>query len=142
MYRVFVFALTLLFSSNTAVYAASCQYERTNPFAGFKELDTVRYLDLPDPETTRATQVLEDHFVRQVVANEIMSFSKSWCAINIQDMIVDFEVPVEDDTIRSVLTRAHFIWNSAEEPAGWQIKALGERLICARGDDPFAPLCP
>lgn len=142
MYRIFIFTLALLFSSGASVQATPCQYERTNPFAGFTELDALQYLDLPDPDTTRATQVLEAHFVGQVVAKEIMSFSKSWCAINLQSMIVDFEVPVQDDAIRSILTRAYYIWNSTEEPAGWQIKTLGERFVCARGEDPFAPLCP
>ena len=100
------------------------------------------YLDLPDPETTRAVTTVENTFVSQVVAGEIDSFTKRWCQIGIRHFIVDFEVPMMDDSVAAQITRVVYEWNSAEDPVGWQISQMGARFRCARGDDPFAPVCP
>lgn len=142
MHKILLAATAALIISGTAGIAASCLYDGADPLAGMTLLEPERFLDLPDPDTTRATATLENHFVSQMMTDEIRSFSKSWCTLGIQTVVVEFEVPLEDDAIRSILTRAIYVWNSAEDPVGWQLDALGETSVCARGDDPFARPCP
>ena len=139
--RPLLFALTL-FGLPSFSAAESCAEFSIDPLSGFVELDALRYLDLPDPETTRATSVIESSFVDRVVAGEISGFTKRWCQIGITQFVLDFEVPVEDDAVAAQVTRAVYEWNAQEDPVGWQIIAMGERFRCARGDDPFEEVCP
>jgi hypothetical protein len=124
------------------VRATPCSFDKADMLDGFSALDAMAYLDLPDPDALRVTQVVEDSFVVKMIAGDIGGFSKTWCRIGVQSSIIDFDVPVEDDAIRSILTRVVYEWKTTPDAFGWQISALGERSICARGDDPFAIVCP
>ena len=126
----------------TSVVANPCVVSKPDLMAGFTPKDAFVFLDLPDRYAARATATLEGSFVDRVIAEEIRSFSKSWCQIGLQTMILDFDTPVEDDAIGSVLTRAVYVWDTQSDPVGWRIDQLGDRNVCARGDDPFAAICP
>lgn len=135
-------ATICLCSATMASAAMTCAISKPDMLAGFTPLDPLAFLDLPDPFATRATAALEDSFVDQLVREDIRSFTKAWCEIGLQTMVVEFDVPVEDDAIVSILTRAIYIWDAQADPAGWRIDVLGERSVCARGTDPFAAICP
>ncbi|MBU2936357.1 MULTISPECIES: hypothetical protein [Pacificibacter] len=124
------------------VFAQSCAPFMGDPLDGFTPLDATAYLDLPDSNVVRVTSPIETAITNEIVAGNVSRASKTWCQISIQRMIVDFEVPVEDDAISAMITRAIYIWNAQDDPVGWQISQLAERPRCARGDDPFAALCP
>lgn len=122
--------------------AFACPDVRPDPLDGFSVQDAMQYLDLPDPETVRVTATLENALIAPLIAQEAAFVTKTWCQIGIQRFIVDFEVPVEDDAIAAMRTRAVYIWEPSGDPVGWRIDQLGTRPVCARGDDPYAPLCP
>ena len=124
------------------VVAQSCAPFMGDPLDGFTPLDATAYLDLPDADVVRVTSPIETAIINDIVAGSIRTASKTWCQISVQRMIVDFEVPVEDDSISAMITRAIYVWNAQDDPVGWQISLLAERPRCARGDDPFAKLCP
>jgi len=113
-----------------------------DPLAGFTRLDPMQYLDLPDPDAARATAVIEMERFNAVVGQEVARLSKRYCDIGIQSMIVEFETPLLDDAIAGQILRAIYIWDSSGDPIGWRLDQLGERFRCARGDDPWADLCP
>jgi hypothetical protein len=137
------FAITLMsLSFAMPVFAQSCAPFMGDPLGGFTPLDATAYLDLPDSDVVRVTSPIETAITNEILAENIRSASKTWCQIGIQRMIVDFEVPVEDDAISAMITRAIYVWNAQDDPVGWQISHLAERPRCARGDDPFAKLCP
>lgn len=139
--RLLCFLLCLiLFPSIVA--AERCAPLLPDPLTGFAPMDPMMFLDLPDPDTTRAVNTFEDSFTSRMVAGEISGFIKRWCQIGITSFIVEIEVPVEDDAVAAQITRAIYEWTPTEDPVGWQIHALGERFRCARGDDPFAEVCP
>lgn len=129
-------------SLSAPVAAQSCAPFMGDPLDGFTPLDATAYLDLPDSDVVRVTSPIETAITNEIVAGNMRSASKTWCQIGIQRMIVDFEVPVEDDAISAIITRAIYVWNAQDDPIGWQISQLAERPRCARGDDPFAELCP
>lgn len=132
----------LLVVAPAPALAMQCAPFIPDPLAGFTALDAGQYMDLPDGDTVRATSAIETSLVNDIITGQIGSFTKTWCQIGVQRMIVDFAVPVEDDAIRAIVTRAIYVWDASFEPAGWRMDQLAERGICARGDDPFAPLCP
>lgn len=123
-------------------WAVNCIPTKPDAFAGFNKLDPAIYADLPDPDPLAATAVIEIILLDKMVKGSIQSFSKTWCQIGIQRIVMDFKVPVEDDSVSHVLTRAEYIWDPFFEPIGWRIETLGERFICARGKDPLATPCP
>lgn len=140
MIRTFC-AVTAIASVLPAV-ATACILEAADPLDGFTPLDPAIYLDLPDPEMVRATAAIENSILTRMISDGRAGLTKTFCDIGIQDMVIDFSEPVEDDAILAVLTRAVFIWDSSDEPVGWRLDRLGERPLCARGDDPFAAICP
>ncbi|MDO6591216.1 MULTISPECIES: hypothetical protein [Rhodobacterales] len=140
--RLAAFAAFLCMAATTAAAQAPCHLTTPDRLAGFSSLDAMIFVDLPDPIATRATSTVESSFVDQVISEEISAFSKTWCEIGLQTMVVDFEVPVEDDAVKSILTRAVYIWDTQMDPVGWRLDAIGERQLCARGNDPFAEICP
>jgi hypothetical protein len=140
--RVAVVAALFCTGATAALGQTPCQMTNPDRLAGFSALNAMVFLDLPDPITTRATATLESSFVDQLISEDIRGFSKTWCEIGLHTMVIDFEVPVEDDAIKSILTRGVYVWDTTTEPIGWRIESLGERPVCARGDDPFAALCP
>ncbi|MCG3268315.1 hypothetical protein [Yoonia sp. I 8.24] len=140
--RLAAFAAFLCMAATVAAAQSPCHLTKPDRLAGFSSLDAMMFVDLPDPIATRATSTVESSFVDQVTREEISAFSKTWCEIGLQTMVVDFEVPVEDDAVKSILTRAVYIWDTQMDPVGWRLDALGERQLCARGDDPFAEICP
>lgn len=140
--RLAVFAALLCIVATTTTAQTLCHMTKPDRLAGFSSLDAMMFVDLPDPIATRATATVESSFVDQIISEEISGFSKTWCEIGLQTMVVDFEIPVEDDAVKSILTRAVYIWDTQMEPVGWRLDALGERPVCARGDDPFAQICP
>lgn len=140
--KILAVSTSCLLATATALHAESCQIDGPDIFDGFTLKDISQLIDLPDPETVRAVQLLERPWVDRIISGELQSFSKSWCDIGIQDMIVELRIPVEDDAIRAIEQRALYVWDSSGEPVGWRIEALGERFQCARGDDPYAALCP
>ena len=124
------------------MYAQACPPVLGDPMAGFTPLDPMIYLDLPDGDVVSVTGPIAAAITGQILAGSAPYASKTWCQIGIQQMVVDFEVPIEDDAIRAFVTRAVYVWNAEATPVGWQISLLGERPRCARGDDPFAAICP
>jgi hypothetical protein len=140
--RLAVFTALFCTGATATLAQTPCQMTTPDRLAGFSTLDAMMLVDLPDPIATRATATLESSFVDQMISEEIRGFSKTWCEIGLQTMVVDFDVPVEDDAIKSILTRGVYVWDTTMEPIGWRIDGLGERPVCARGDDPFAALCP
>lgn len=124
------------------VSALACPDFRPDPLAGFAGQDAMQFLDLPDRDTVRATATLENALMSPLIAQEAAFVTKTWCQIGIQRFIVDFEVPVEDDAIAAMRTRAVYVWDHSGDPVGWRIDQLGTRPVCARGDDPYAVLCP
>ena len=124
------------------VFSQSCAPFMGDPLDGFTPLDANAYLDLPDSDVVRVTSPIETAITNEIVAGRTRTASKTWCQISVQRMIVDFEVPVEDDAISAMITRAIYVWNAQGDPVGWQISHLAERPRCVRGDDPFAHVCP
>ncbi|WP_417269936.1 MULTISPECIES: hypothetical protein [Alphaproteobacteria] len=129
-------------SFGAPVAAQSCAPFMGDPLDGFTPLDAMAYLDLPDGDVVSVTSPIETAITNEIVAGSIRTASKTWCQIGVQRMIVDFEVPVEDDAISAMIIRAIYVWNAQDDPVGWQISQLAERPRCARGDNPFATLCP
>ena len=134
-------ALAVFFLAVPA-HAQPCAPNLGDPMAGFTPLDPMVYLDLPNSDVVSVTWPIEAAITGQMLAGSAPYATKTWCQIGIRQMVVDFEVPVEDDAVRAFLTRAVYVWNFEETPVGWQISLLGERPRCARGDDPFAAICP
>ena len=120
----------------------TCNSEAIDVLDGFDLLNPEMFLDLPDPDTVRATASIEQSLVSEMISNPSASITKTYCDIGIQSMVVDFSQLVEDDAVIAILKRAVFIWDSSGDPIGWRLERLGERLLCARGNDPFAPICP
>lgn len=120
----------------------ACVFEAFKELDGFTELDPLEFLDLPDPDTVRTTSTIEQVLVSKMIANPSAGVTKTYCTIGIQNMVVDFSQRVEDDAIYAILTRAVFVWDSSGDPIGWRLDKLGERFLCARGDDPLAQVCP
>ena len=131
--------LFLLTSATAALAEPLC-----SPFADTAEtLDAIRYLDLPDPLAERVARPLEADLLRgQIEQSTPPPLSKIYCDIGIFEMRIRFVQPVEDDAIAAVVTEAVYEWASEGEPVGWQIFGLARQPLCARGDAPFASLCP
>lgn len=134
--------LIMCLSFGAPIAAQSCAPFMGDPLDGFTPLDATAYLDLPDGDVVSVTSPIETAITNEIVAGNYRSASKTWCQIGIQRMIVDFEVPVEDDAISAMITRVVYVWNAQDVPVGWQISQLAERPRCARGNDPFADVCP
>ncbi|WP_435230656.1 hypothetical protein ACMAZE_01340 [Pseudopelagicola sp. nBUS_20] len=126
----------------TPAYAQTCPPVLGDPMAGFTPLDPMMYLDLPDGDLVSVTGPIEAAITGQILAGSALYASKTWCQIGVQRMVVDFEVPIEDDAIAATRTRAVYVWDHSGDPVGWRIDQLGTRPVCARGDDPYALLCP
>ena len=99
--------------------------------AGFEEIDAGQFLDLPDPDVVRATQLIESQMLTDTTSGVV----KAWCQVSVRRMVVDFQVPAEDDSVSFIVTRAIYLWNFDENPVGWQISQLGQRFMCARGQN-------
>lgn len=131
--------LVVLTSATAAMAEPLC-----SPFADTAEtLDPMRYLDLPDPLAERVAVSLEADLLRaQIEQSAPPPLSKIYCDIGMFEMRIRFVQPAEDDAVAAMVTEAVYIWASDAEPAGWQITGLARQPLCARGDAPFAPLCP
>lgn len=136
------FSFILSAMASQAVGAELCMNIKPEPLAGFSALDPTLYADLPDPDPMTAAFGLELTLVNRLVAGEISGLTKTYCQISVLQTVIDFSYPVEDDAFTDWITRAVFVWDSSDEPIGWRLEQLGERGRCARGDNPFAPLCP
>jgi hypothetical protein len=102
-------------------FSQTCASVSGDPLAGFTPLDPLTYLDLPERDVVSVTSPIETAITSQIIAGTARTASKTWCQIGIQQMVVDFEVPVEDDAIRAIITRAVYEWNAQGEPIGWQL---------------------
>ncbi len=137
-----ILLITLLAGSPPALAAQTCPHSMSDPMAGFAPLDIGLYLDLPVPDPIDAAMPLELSMLDAMITGAQRQLSKTYCQIGIQRMIIDFAVPVEDDTITDWVTRSIYVWDATGDPIGWRLDELGERGRCARGDDPFVPICP
>lgn len=140
--KICLSTLAFLVIAPMPMFAQTCAEYRPDPLATFTTLDSTLYLDLPNPDPIAAAFPLELTLVTDLIKGDHRHVTKTYCQIGVQRMIIDFTVPVEDDAVSDWVTRAVYIWNSADAPVGWQLDQLGERGRCARGDDPFAPICP
>jgi hypothetical protein len=115
-----------------------------SPFADTAEtLDAIRYLDLPDPLAERVALPREADLLRgQIEQLTPPPLSKIYCDIGIFEMRIRFVQPAEDDAIAAMVTEAIYVWDSSTETSGWLISRLAREPLCARGDAPFASLCP
>ena len=101
------------------------------------------YLDIADPEAARVSLPLESDLLRQQIAGESPGpTQKLYCDIGLFDLHLRFVVPVEDDAILAIVTEAKYVWDPEQDPAGWMLNSLKRQPACARGDEPFADLCP
>ena len=101
------------------------------------------YLDLPDPVASRVTGSVEEALLAEQISGPMPApLTKLYCHIGMFEMSVRFVQPVEDDSIAGIVTEAVYAWQPDGEPAGWQLSAMNRQFLCARGDEPFAPLCP
>lgn len=119
-----------------------CPPFKPEALAGFTKGDALEYADLPDADTVRATSTLETVLINKHINQGAGPIVKHWCQIGVQRMIVDFEVPVEDDSVSFEITRGVYVWDTSFDVAGWRIDQIGTRFRCARGDNPFAKNCP
>ncbi|WP_417250609.1 hypothetical protein [Celeribacter sp.] len=94
-----VAAILMALGVAAPVVAQSCAPFMGDPLDGFTPLGATAYLDLPDADVVRVTSPIETAIINDIVAGSIRTASKTWCQIGVQRMIVDFEVPVEDDAI-------------------------------------------
>lgn len=141
MRRILVVAAVLA-GVPAAVAAHTCADIQPDPMAGFAPLDASLYLDLPVPDPIDAALPLEITMLDAMIKGEQGRVTKTYCQIGVQRMIIDFTVPVEDDAISEWVTRSVYVWDATAEPIGWRLDQLGDRGRCARGDDPFAAVCP
>lgn len=117
--------------------------ELCSPFSeGAEDLPLI-YLDRPDPIAARVIEpVAVDKLQDQIDGNHPAPLQTVYCNVGMFQMTVRFVQPVEDDAVRAVVTEAVYAWRVEDEPAGWQLSALRKQPLCARGDEPFAALCP
>jgi hypothetical protein len=113
------------------------------PFSeGAEDLPLI-YLDRPDPVITSVIEpVAADMLQDQINGDHPAPLQTVYCDVGMFQMTVRFVQPVEDDAVGAVVTEAVYAWRVDDEPAGWQLSALRRQLLCARGDEPFAALCP
>lgn len=115
---------------------------RCAPFGSSEELplsDLVR----ADPVASRATAPIEDDLLAEQIADDHAGpLTKIYCRIGMFEMTVRFLQPLRDDSLAAIVTEAVYTWRDEADPPGWQLSALRRRPLCARGDAPFAPLCP
>ncbi len=113
------------------------------PFPQEAEALPLLYLDLPDPIASRVIEPLTADLLRAQINGEAPPpLQTLFCEVGMFEMIVRAVQPAEDDAIAAIVTEAVYAWRPDAEPAGWQLSALRRHPLCARGDDPFAPLCP
>jgi hypothetical protein len=113
------------------------------PFSGVAEDLPLIYLDRADPMAARVAQSLEDALLKQKINTpEAGALKKIYCDIGMFEMRIRFEQPSQDDAVRALVTEAIYTWDSAQEPAGWMLSNLSSHAMCARGDVPFASVCP
>jgi len=101
------------------------------------------YLDRPDPIASRVAASIEDALLADQISGERPApLVKLYCRIGMTQMAVRFVQPLRDDSLAAMVTEAIYDWRPEAEPPGWQLSALHRQPLCARGDKPFAPLCP
>ncbi|MEM8536678.1 MAG: hypothetical protein AAGF56_02330 [Pseudomonadota bacterium] len=122
--------------------AQACLPSGIDPLEGFEPIDPLLYVDLPDPDFIRVTGPVETSLFTPTIGQEGLGPAKRYCQIGIQRMVVDFDVPVLDDAVAAMVTRVVYLWDTSGDMIGWRVDAVGERPRCARGDDPWAVLCP
>ncbi|UWR43625.1 hypothetical protein [Phaeobacter inhibens] len=135
-------ATTLLAGVPASIAAQICSDFMPDPMVGFAPLEIELYLDLPVEDPIAAAMPLELTMVDAMIQGTQRQVTKTYCQIGIQRMIIDFAVPVEDDAFSDWVTRSVYEWDATAEPIGWRLDQLGDRGRCARGDDPFAAICP
>ena len=117
--------------------------ELCDPFPSSAEEMPLLFLDLPDPIISRVTQAQEEALLTEQVSGAVPApLQKLYCDIGMFEMRVRFVQPVEDDAIHAMVTEAVYEWDADAEPAGWVLSTMGSHPLCARGDEPFAELCP
>ncbi|MEM1036729.1 MAG: hypothetical protein AAGI14_08220 [Pseudomonadota bacterium] len=120
-----------------------CDIDPNNPMAGFRAMDQMAFIELPDAEPVRATAPIEYWLAGSLSRQDIPApLTKSFCQIGITDMVTDYHHPVaDDDALIGIAYRAIYSWNAEAEFPGWQLTQLGERFECARGIDEESELC-
>lgn len=113
-----------------------------DPMRGFEAIGPEVFADLPDPDTFTAVAPIERSILGKTYGAETPWFAKRWCHIGIQSFVVEFEVPLLDDSLAAQITRAVYVWDATGNIVGWRLDQVGKIYRCARGDDPLALICP
>ena len=119
-----------------------CQGETLDLQPGFEPLDAMAFIDRPTSSVVQASQPVDASFLARIVGGDLEPpLHKAFCHIGIQEVIIDYGHVAFDDAISAVIYRTIYRWNSDVEYPGWEIEAVGERSICARGRDEETGLC-
>lgn len=132
----------LFFFTPVVAMASVCQIDLVNPLDGFEATGAELYADLPDSNTFTAVAPIEQSLLQQTYGAETPWLSKRWCHIGIQSFVVEFEVPLLDDSLAAQIIRAVYVWDATGDIIGWRLAEVGQVYRCARGNDPFATICP
>lgn len=130
-------AASLFLCAATAMAEPRCA-----PFEAADALP-LTWLDRPDPVASRVAAPIEDALLAEQIAGERLApLTKLYCRTGMFEMTVRFVQPLRDDSLAGLVTEAVYAWHPDGDPPGWQLSALRRQPVCARGDAPFAPLCP
>lgn len=122
--------------------AAAIAEPRCMPFEAAETLP-LTWLDRPDAVASRVTAPIEEALLaKQIAAEYPAPLTKLSCRIGMVEMVVRFVQPLRADSLAGIVTEAVYAWRPESDPPGWQLSALRRQPLCARGDAPFAPLCP
>jgi len=112
------------------------------PFSASVDASPLDFLDRADPITVRVTQSLEAQLLQDQIENpEAGTLQKHYCRVGMFTLEIRFMQPLLDDSFAAMVTEAVYTWDAAQEPAGWVISHLRSQPMCARGPEPFAPVC-
>jgi len=111
-------------------------------FTAAVDASPLDFLDQADPITVRVAQPLEAHLLKaQIDSSEGGPLQKHYCDVGMFTLEIRFVQPLLDDALAALVTEAVYTWDAAQEPAGWVISQLRSQPMCARGPEPFAPVC-
>ncbi|MEO1039597.1 MAG: hypothetical protein AAFX09_08625 [Pseudomonadota bacterium] len=119
-----------------------CQGETLDLQPGFEPLDPMTFIDAPTSSLVQASEPVDLSFLAKMIRGDLEPpLHKAFCHIGIQDVVIDYGHAAFDDAISAVIYRTIYRWNSDVEFPGWEIEAVGERSICARGREEETSLC-
>jgi hypothetical protein len=138
-FRRFLASTALFCIANTAAFAdLACA-----PMGSSATELPLDDLDRADPVTARVSEPIETALLAgQIDKSTPAPLQKLYCDIGMFGLKIRFVQPVEDDAIRATVTEAQYAWDSTQDPAGWILTSLRRQFQCARGDMPFAAVCP